>query len=255
MRQAFFYICSKVCIFEYQKYVSMKNLQQVFSDFVGLFYPDLCAACSKRKPIKKHVVCIHCLLDLAQTNGHLKKENLFTQRFWGQIPLETGAALFYFVKGGRTQQLIHNLKYNNRSDIGIRIGQWYGHLLAESPFYQDIDYIVPVPLHPRKQHQRGYNQSDAFAEGLSESMQVPWRAGALQRILYSASQTRKSKEERLSNVLQSFEVAQPHLLENKRILLVDDVLTTGATLEACALKILDIPKTTIRMATIAMAKN
>ncbi|MEL6864495.1 MAG: phosphoribosyltransferase family protein, partial [Bacteroidota bacterium] len=183
---------------------------------------------------------------------HLQKDNPFTDRFWGRIDLKAGAALYYFSKGGRTQQLIHHLKYSGKKEIGLKLGQLYGKMLLESPYFKGIDVIIPVPLHPRKQKKRGYNQSDWFAKGLSESMNCPWYAHGLQRIHMANSQTQKSRLERLVNVSQAFEVKNRALLEGKHILLVDDVLTTGATLEACSEKILQIPQTQLSLATIAI---
>ncbi len=233
----------------------MRNvLLQAWNDFVGLVYPNLCVACREKHPIHTHMLCVSCMGTLIPTSHHLEKDNEFTERFWGRISLHAGAAMFPFVKGGRTQKMIHSLKYEGKYDIGVKMGQWYGQKLLESPLFKDIQIIVPVPIHPRKKHSRGYNQADAFAQGLAQTMQKPWSPKALKRIQHSDSQTKKSRAERLDNVLKAFAVNKANQLQGKHILLVDDVLTTGATLEACASKILEVPDTKVSLATIAISK-
>ena len=224
-------------------------------DFVALFYPRLCLACSQNTPPKNDFICLLCQYKLPKTNYHLEKENKFTERFWGRLELQTGAALYHFSKGGRTQQLIHNLKYQNKRELGVKLGELYGELLAQTPWFQSVDLIVPVPLHPKKLHKRGYNQSDQFAMGLSTSLQKPWSGKVLLRKSYTESQTHKSRFERLQNVFNAFALSKANLITGKHILLVDDVLTTGATLEACGLQILSAPNTRLSMATIAIAKH
>ena len=185
----------------------------------------------------------------------MQKENAFTERFWGRISLHTGTSLYYFSKGGRTQKLIHHLKYHNKQNIGVKLGNLLGGFLSEAPLYQDVDLIIPVPLHAKRERFRGYNQSDLFAKGLSEAMQIQWQKNILVRNQMTDTQTKKSRIDRFKNVENAFSVVQPQAIQNKHILIVDDVLTTGATLEACANQILKIPGTTVSLATIAFAEN
>ncbi|MEL6635172.1 MAG: ComF family protein [Bacteroidota bacterium] len=229
--------------------------RQLFEDFLALFYPRLCLACGQHPPTGDDLTCTVCQYQLPQTNFHLERENGFTEHFWGRLPLQAGAARYYFTKKSKTQQLIHQLKYGGQARVGLQVGRQYGRELRDAPHFRGIDLIVPVPLHPRKQKMRGYNQSDSFARGLSESLQRPWQAHALQRVSPSPSQTQKTRIERFENVRRAFRVPRPANLRGKHLLLVDDVLTTGATLEACALQILAIPGTTVSMATIAMAQQ
>lgn len=233
----------------------MNLLQNLLTGFIALFYPKLCLSCSKNITPDNEALCISCQVNLPKTGFHLENENLFTDRFWGRIKIESGASLYHFSKGGHVQQLIHNLKYKGKPNVGVRLGNIYGKTLKKAPLYSTIDLIIPVPLHPKKELKRGYNQSDMFAKGLSESMKIEWKRNVLVRTKMTKTQTKKSRLERLENVQDVFKIKTPKDLENKHILIVDDVLTTGATLEACALKVLEIPNTKVSLVTIAFANR
>ncbi len=233
----------------------MKFFSRVWEDLLGLFYPRLCLACHENSPAREEWLCLECQFRLPYTNYHLDRDNPFTERFWGRVPLESGAALFHFLKKGRAQSLIHHLKYAGKPEVGLLLGRQYGRMLRESPHFHTVDGIVPVPLHPRKQHQRGYNQSARFAAGLAEAMDRPWIKHALIRTTYTETQTRKSRLERFENVRHAFAIREPEKLTGKHILLVDDVLTTGATLEACGLQILNLQGCRLSMATIGIAQG
>ncbi|MFN7115475.1 MAG: ComF family protein [Saprospiraceae bacterium] len=231
----------------------MIAIHTILHDLIGLLYPNLCLACSEEPPVKGEVICLKCQFKLPKTNFHLDKENPFTERFWGRIALESGAALYHFVKGGRVQELLHQLKYEGKREIGIKLGEWYGRHLLESPHFKNIDVIVPVPLHPRKERLRGYNQAAMFAQGLATSMNKTLLKDGLVRQVFTETQTQKSRDERLKNVAEVFAIGNIKEIQGKHILLVDDVMTTGATMEACGLKLLTVPGTTLSMATIAIA--
>lgn len=232
----------------------MTAFHSALNHLTALLYPNLCLACSENLPTRHEIICLSCQLHLPKTNFHLQKENPFMDRFWGKIALESGASLYHFVKGGRVQELLHQLKYEGKRKIGLQLGEWYGRQLLESPLFNTVDFIVPVPLHPRKERLRGYNQSDLFAQGLSETMQKPWLKDGLLRNTFTESQTQKSRAERVENVKTVFEVGNAKKIAGKHILLVDDVMTTGATLEVCGSKILDVSGTKLSMVTIAMAE-
>ena len=219
----------------------------------NLLYPNLCVACNMQPIPPSRSWCSSCSYKLTPTDFHLLEDNPALQRFWGRINLAHVATLWVFHKAGLAQKLVHQLKYKNRPDIGVEIGKYYGGLLLDSPFYQNIDLIIPVPLHRKKEFQRGYNQAAMFAEGLSLILKKPWSSTAFIRTINSTTQTQKSRLDRFENVKSAFEVKSPEVLKNKHILLVDDVLTTGATLEACALQLLAVEGCKISIVCIALS--
>lgn len=188
---------------------------------------------------------------LPYTNFQLHSDNRVARQLWGRLPFVNASAFLYFHKGTRVQNLMHQLKYAGKIEIGQKLGEMCGDVLAGSDAYRDVDLIIPVPLHARRLKERGYNQSECFARGLSLSMNVEMSEKALKRVIGTPSQTRKSRFSRYENMLDAFEVALPELVSGKHILLVDDVITTGATIEACGLKLLEQAGVKISIATIA----
>lgn len=219
---------------------------------INLFYPNVCQSCGNALNEQEETICIICLLRLPKTGFHMHEENPVSRIFWGRVNIKAATSFLFFSKMGRVQSLIHQLKYKRQKEVGLVIGKLFGKDLINSPYYSDIDYIIPVPLHPKKLRKRGYNQSLMIAKGLQESMEIEVFTG-LQRKSHSSTQTRKSRYERWENVKDIFEIIEPEKLEGKSILLIDDVLTTGATLEACATVLSDIPDLSISIATLAYA--
>ncbi len=234
--------------------MSTLPISKLWADFTNIFFPDLCIACRNRPPQPSIPICVTCENSLSLTNFHEHEENDLLERFWGRVPIKYGAALFYFQKNSAIQELFHQLKYNNNPKIGVLLGEWYGYELRKSHF-MEIDAIIPVPLHPKKLHLRGYNQSDSIAQGLGKALQKPIYTKALVRIENTETQTKKTRMERFDNVKNAFQVNEPNLIKGKHLLIVDDVLTTGATIEACALKLLEIEGVTISIATIAIGQS
>ena len=225
----------------------------LFDDLISLFYPRLCAGCNTSLVNGEDILCLHCLADLPRTNYHLFPENPVFQIFIGRVNITLASSFCRFDKGGRLQHLLHQLKYKGNCEVGIKMGILFGYDLIQNSSYQDIDAIIPVPLHPKKEKKRGYNQSAEICKGLSESMNRPVISGNLVREIHTSSQTRKGRFERWENVSGIFNVKNEASLTGKHLLLVDDVVTTGATLEACCEPLLKIPGVRVSIATLASA--
>ncbi|RME99519.1 MAG: ComF family protein, partial [Bacteroidetes bacterium] len=163
------------------------ELRAYWDGLLHLLYPQLCPACGDTLPVGVALLCLTCQQTLPETGFHEQAENTFTERFAGRVALAHGTALYYFSKGTRVQRLIHQLKYKQKREIGYQLGRYYGLQLRGDPNYQSLTGIVPVPLHPRKLHQRGYNQAELFAEGLATAMDLPYWPTALIRHTYSSS--------------------------------------------------------------------
>lgn len=214
-------------------------VSEIFLDFVSLVYPRYCFACADGLVKGEDIICTKCIHDLPRTGYHLERENPLYKRLFGRIPLHSAFAFLMFNKGGSVQKLMHEFKYNNHREIGYVIGRVYGEELTKSGFSDQFDMILPVPLHPEKHRRRGYNQSEEFAKGLEEKLSAPCKAEILQRLVKTDTQTKKTKLRRWENVKEVFAVQNPEEIQGRRILLVDDVITTGATIEACALVLIN----------------
>ncbi|SNC76773.1 comF family protein [Hymenobacter gelipurpurascens] len=227
----------------------------LLADFVSLVFPRVCLACEDPLARGENHICTSCRAQLPYTDYHKlpPAENPLARRFWGRLPIKHALSYVRFLRRGRVQHLLHQLKYQGQQDVGRVLGRWFGQELTEAGFQAEFDLIVPVPLHARKLAQRGYNQADSFAEGLSTGLGLPWHASALRRTAHTTSQTRKNRLQRWQNVASVFEVADVAAVQGQRVLLVDDVLTTGATLEACAAVLLAAGASEVSIATIATA--
>ena len=221
-------------------------------DFFNLLLPSPCVACGTTLVKNEKVVCLKCRYELPRTRFESFRDNPVARLFWGRVPIEYANSYFRYQKGSRYQSLIHDLKYRDRRDIGREFGRLLGLELSGSGF-EIADMILPVPLNRKKQLKRGYNQCDPICEGISESLGIPYFVNLMERPLESGSQTDKSRTSRWRNVEGSFRVKLPEKLLEKHILLADDVITTGSTLEACANTILEIEGTKVSIATLAVA--
>jgi ComF family protein len=219
-----------------------------------LFYPELCVACKGHLGSGEKLICLECIQNLPKTGFHNIIGNPAERIFWGRFPFQKCSSYLYFEKAAGVQQIMHSIKYQGYKNVAELLGIWYGVDLAKVPIYQTIDLIIPVPLHDNKLKIRGYNQSEWFAKGLSKGMNIPVNKDCLLRKVNSETQTRKTRYKRWENVSEIFGISHPEQLENKHILLVDDVVTTGATLEACAQTILALNcGSIISIATLAFA--
>ncbi len=210
----------------------MRRAHTIFEDFTSLFFPHYCLACQGPMVKGEDILCTSCLADLPKTSYHLRNENPVKSRLLGRLPLKYAWAFLKFRKNGMVQHLLHQLKYNNHPEVGVRLGQAYGLELSQSGYMSEFDLIVPVPLHHSRKRQRGYNQSAQFAVGLSQALNIQWDESVSVRLHSTGTQTNRSKSDRWENVKDVFSLGG-NSIAGKRILLVDDVITTGATLEAC----------------------
>jgi ComF family protein len=201
------------------------------------------------------IICLSCWETLPKTNFHLREKNPVAQKFWGKINIQHATSFYYFNKEGRLQQILHALKYRKQFDVGILLGQKMGVDLLYADWIKNIDLIIPIPLSKEKMRTRGYNQSESIALGLSAVLNIPVQINPVLRVKNTASQTNKNIAERMENVKDAFAVQDAEKLKNKHVLLIDDVLTTGATLEACARELLTIENCKISIATIAYAMD
>jgi ComF family protein len=230
----------------------MNLVARYAEDFFSLFFPQLCAGCGKSLFKNETAICTDCIYHLPYTNFHLDTTNPVSQQLWGRLTFQAAFAYLYFQRGLRVQNLIHQLKYNHRPEVAFKLGEMYGLQIKDSDAVRDLDLIIPVPLHPAKQKKRGYNQSEAFANGLSHSLQIPVNLD-LKRSVSTDTQTRKSRFVRYENMKDVFRLKSHSDLVNKHVLLVDDVITTGATVEACGVELLNVNGLKMSIATIAFA--
>ena len=232
----------------------MKAQTSYLADFVSLLFPELCAACRESLVANEHLICTGCLYGLPFTNFHLQPDNIVARQFWGKIPLEAAYAMCYFTKGGKIQNLMHQFKYKGIKEIGNLLGSLAGDQLIKSETFTTVDMIVPVPLHKKRMRQRGYNQSACFAEGLAQKLNATVEVDNLVRVIATETQTHRSRFARFENMQEVFVVNDPGRLTGKHILLVDDIVTTGSTLEACGAQLLKVPGLKLSIATIAYAE-
>jgi ComF family protein len=230
-----------------------KALQGYLQGFAGLIFPRYCAACEQALYRNENILCMSCYAELPRTGFHCDPENEVARMFWGRIPAEQVTSFMYFAKGSRFRNILHELKYNGQKQIGPVMGRMFGSELKNTPF-STADVIIPVPLHPSKLKTRGYNQSELIASGIGEILHLPLETGLITRTIDTRSQTHKSRYERWVNVSHIFHCENPEVLKNKHVMLVDDVITTGATLEACASCLVPVEGIKISLVALAFAK-
>jgi ComF family protein len=201
----------------------------------------------------ENLICTECYIVIPKTNYHIEEENPVAQLFWGRCLIEKAAAFSFYNKGSRIRNLIHNLKYKGIKEIGYELGRIYARSLKSSGFTTDIDLIIPVPLHPSKKRIRGFNQSDCISTGIADITGLPVDTDSLVRITVSATQTTRSRYERWTNVEGIFRVDDPEMIRGRHILLVDDVITTGSTIESCANELLKVEGVRVSVVAIAYA--
>lgn len=226
-------------------------LNSYFKSLSQLFFPKICVACAENLIQQEETLCLVCEHKLPFTNFSAIENNPLQKKFWGRIELQRADSLLFFEKDSTTQHLLHQLKYQNRQDVGTKLANILTEKYKTNNINIPFDGVVSVPLHKKKLKRRGYNQCDTFAQKIAEKWHIPYFKNALKRNIDTKSQTGKNRADRWENVAEIFEVAEPDIIKNKHLLLIDDVLTTGATLEACGMKILELPNTQLSVLTMA----
>ena len=230
-------------------------MKSILTDFLSLIYPELCYACGNGLVNQEKCICTFCKYQLPKTNHHKYWDNPISKLFWGRVNIHSAAAYYHFEKGSKVQELIHQLKYRGHEDIGSVLGKSFGQDLRQSEMYKGIDVVIPVPLHPKRLKQRGYNQSESFARGLAEGIGAECVTDKLCRIVHTSTQTFRSRFDRWANMNSVFGIRSPDYFDGAHVLLADDVITTGSTLEACAEVLHMVPNVKISIAAIASAKT
>jgi ComF family protein len=231
----------------------MQLLKTLFSNTIHLLYPHVCSGCGSDLLDKDSLLCLRCINELPHTGFALQPGNSVEKIFWGRLPITAAHCQFYFEKESLIQHLIHQLKYKNNKAVGIYLGELMGTTLLHSERFTAIDYLIPLPLFVDKERKRGYNQAKIICDGMAAVMNIPVITGNVMRQRFTQTQTRKHRTERWENVAGSFTVKNSEVLKGKNILLVDDVITTGATLEACGSVILQTEGVKLYIATLAHA--
>lgn len=233
----------------------LKIFDEIPRNLLNVLFPVFCNGCSNLLLKNEDVICTKCLHNLPLTHHDKIKETEIDKAFYGLVPFEFGASFIYFTKKGISQNLIHNLKYKNRQEIGTYLGNLYANELKKSEIFKEIDFIIPVPLHKKRFQERGYNQVTTFCKAIEKNLTIPMLDDVLVKTKNLKSVTDKSKESRLENNKNVFSIENQDKIEGKHVLIVDDVFTTGATIEACAKEILKIKNTKISILTIAYSQS
>ncbi len=231
----------------------MLLFQKYYKPIFHLLFPNVCNGCGEELLSNEKFVCASCLSFIPKTKFHLMINNPLEQKFFGRCRIENATAMYYFNKDGVIQNLLHALKYQQKPEIGFLLGNQFAKEITDVIWLQDIDIIMPVPLSAKKFKARGFNQSECITNSMATQLNILHDSTSLLRKKHTESQTNKTRSERLSNVANAFELSNANAIAGKHILLVDDVITTGATLEECAQTILQAPQTKVSIATLAYA--
>ena len=227
----------------------------MLSALINLFFPKICHACDVILIDNETDICVRCRHELPLTNYHFERPETVKKIFYGRVHLEAATALFYFHKSGRVQHLLHHLKYKGKEEIGRVFGNWLGAEILESPYFESIDIVIPVPIHSKKLKQRGYNQVTLFAQQIAKILNASYVDDVLLKSINTKTQVFQSREARFQSVADSFYTQNLNTIEAQHILLVDDIITTGATVEACALVLNPENKIRLSVATIAITHS
>jgi ComF family protein len=226
-------------------------MRAIGSDLLNLFFPRLCPLCKEPLTEDEEQICLKCLCDLPYTSFHHQADNPVAMLFAGKIPFMDATAFLHYEKGSKVQRLVHTFKYYGNKKLAYQLGRQASITLQSQAAYSSIDFLIPVPLHPKKERERGYNQSEWICRGVASVLPVPIHLTAVQRRSQTQTQTNRALYERWLNVQNVFVLNDTKNLEGRRVLLVDDVVTSGSTLLACAEALLAVPG--IRISILALA--
>ena len=227
---------------------------KLINDLRGIFFPDSCVCCGDTLLSSENQICTDCVLGLPFTDFSPVKDNPVEKIFWGRVQIEAATALLSFSKKGSVQRILHSIKYKDNKELGVYMGRQLGTALAESHRFDDVDCLVPVPLHPKKLKKRGYNQSEMIARGIAQTFPKPVCTNVLVRTEFTQTQTKKSRFSRWENVKEVFVVSGDDLAPETHVLICDDVLTTGATMEAAIQQLQSVPNIIVSVVTLATAQ-
>lgn len=225
----------------------------LINDFMSLIYPRHCEACGNNLFAHEQFLCNVCKLNLPKSNYHCTIDSELGRTFSGRVPLVNAGSYYLYEKSGKIQKILHSIKYEEQKELGEHLGLMYGSDLAKQESFKEVELIMPVPLHKKKLSARGFNQSEWFAKGLAKSLEKEMDVSSLERVVDTATQTKKRKFQRWENVEGIFKLTPEAKLANKHVLLVDDVITTGATIEACWMALRHVPGIKVSVASIAFA--
>ena len=214
-------------------------LKEGWTNFIGLLYPNLCVSCLEKSLGKDQLLCVLCSIEIPFTDHFENQENKVVEHFYGRIPIVHGSALLHFAKNSKVRNMLYNFKYEGMKEIGIMLGEALGRKLKESHFFSEIELIIPVPIHDDKRQRRGFNQSEIIAQGLLQICNIPYSPNVLVKLFDTETQTHKNRNQRMDNVQNTLGINNKEMIRGKNILLIDDVITTGATLEAAGKTLLE----------------
>ena len=230
-------------------------LTDIKESILHLLFPHVCETCGTDVIQQDHFICLKCHASLPKTEFHFYPNNPVEKIFWGRLPVTNVTAQYYFSKSSMMQHLMHQLKYRGNKELGIYLGRLMGHALNESNRFRFVDALIPLPLFPLKEKKRGYNQATVLCQGIAEVLAKPILKNVITRTTYTDSQTKKNRVQRWENMEGRFELVNAEVIKDKHILLVDDVITTGATLEACGAELLEAENVQLSIATLCFSSR
>jgi len=232
----------------------MIDLKEIRDSFIQILFPHVCCGCGSDILGRETVLCMRCMEDFPETGFELHGDNPVEKKFWGRIKLEHATAQYYFTRESLMQRLMHQFKYKGNRDLGFQLGELMGASIKKSARF-NVDALIPLPLFRLKEKKRGYNQATILCEGMAESLHVPVLNDVVIRSQHTDTQTKKGRIERWQNMESKFLLLKPESVSNKNLLLVDDVITTGATLEACAAELLKAENVKLSIAALCYASR